>query len=157
MTHRPHPKEVRLIADRYGLTAAEARHLATHPRVVEIRDQHERWLMAHGYPAPSSSLSRGKLLEMMGYGRAANPRPRFRNGLNDLGGGVKVWVSGDVPTSVTSSGDLRGRALAKKISDWLGVSVYLSNARWENGNYRADVSIDPLMRSNPQPWARVFG
>jgi hypothetical protein len=72
----PHPKEVRLIADRFGLTAAEARHLATHPRVVEIRDQHERWLMAHGYPAPSSSLSRGKLLEMMGYGRdrAANPR-----------------------------------------------------------------------------------
>jgi hypothetical protein len=88
---------------------------------------------------------------------AANPRPRFRNGMNDLGDGVKVWVSGDVPTSVTSSGDLRGRALAKKISDWFGTPFYLSNARWENGNYRADVNIDPLMRSNPQPWAKVFG
>ena len=97
------------------------------------------------------------LAEIEGEDFAANPSPRFRNGMNDLGDGVKVWVSGDVPTSVTSSGDLRGRALAKKISDWFGTPFYLSNARWENGNYRADVSLDPLMRSNPHAWTKVFG
>lgn len=50
----------------HGLTAGEASKLLAHPDYKNVIAQHEKWREEHGFPAKDSSLSRGKLLDMVG-------------------------------------------------------------------------------------------
>jgi hypothetical protein len=56
----------RWYARKYGLTAAEARAVAAHPRIVDLEIGLDAWRERHGWPAAASPLTRGRLLEIAG-------------------------------------------------------------------------------------------
>lgn len=56
---------IRYLSKEFGLTSKEAKSLAIHPKHREIIERLDKWRGQHGYPAPNSPLSRGKLLELM--------------------------------------------------------------------------------------------
>ena len=61
--------------NKYGLSSEESDFLVTHQRFEQIEIAHEQWREKHGYPAANSSISRGMLLDMMGFpGRRRDPR-----------------------------------------------------------------------------------
>lgn len=68
------PEGSKWLAGKYGLTLSEAAMLATHPRRDQIVDEHDRWCFSVG-AAPSSGLSRGRLLDGLRDGTLDNPVP----------------------------------------------------------------------------------
>jgi hypothetical protein len=70
----PNPEGARWLAKKYGLTTKEADTLASHPEQRRIVNRIERWREEHGFPAPDSSLVRGKLLDLL----RSNPDLTFK-------------------------------------------------------------------------------
>ncbi len=87
------PEGTKWIAAKYGLTLTEAAALATHPRRDQIMVEHDRWCLSIG-AAPSSALSRGRLLDGLRDGTLDNPLPLI------LGVSAGWWAAGAAVAAV---------------------------------------------------------
>ena len=84
--------------------------------------------------------------EMRGGGMRESPKSEGRwrgyNGYNTISPGIKVWVSGDQPTSVRISGPATQHAdVERKVQSWWGAQGL--HFRWLS-HERADIDLDPL-------------
>ena len=116
------PEGSKWLAGKYGLTLSEAATLATHPRRDQIVDEHDEWCLSVG-AAPSSALSRGRLLDGLRDGTLDNPL---------LGVSGWWWVAGAAAAAVVGYFVLRKSEptskLAAKPAQWIPLASFASPA-----------------------------